>query len=190
MSKSDRLLPVVAVALAASLTLPAPAAAHQIELWWRYDPSFWRHNFRDHHELKALHARWHDHHRYPKGEMRRRRWRRRHERFHHQQLDHPHQALHRHAVLARQDGKASWYDLRGATGSCGGPLRGFYAAHPTWPCGTLVSVRAGDRYVFVTVMDRGPHVDGRVIDVSKRAFERLEEPSRGVVDVRIYRLDA
>jgi rare lipoprotein A len=64
-----------------------------------------------------------------------------------------------------------------------------YAAHPKWPCGTLISVRTADRYVFVRVMDRGPYGDGRVVDLAKRAFERLRPPSKGVADVKIYRLE-
>src|ERR671914_782764 len=47
-----------------------------------------------------------------------------------------------------------------------------------------------DRYVFVRVMDRGPSGDGRVIDLAKRAFERLAQPSSGLVDVKIYRLES
>jgi rare lipoprotein A (peptidoglycan hydrolase) len=49
-------------------------------------------------------------------------------------------------------------------------------------------VRTDDRYVFVLVADRGPHMDGRVIDLAKRAFKRLANPSRGLAEVQIYRL--
>jgi rare lipoprotein A len=180
------------IALTAALVLAGGSATAHDELlgWWKYDPSFWRHEFRAHQELRMVHRGWHDGHRRPRhAGPRLERWKRRHARMHHLRLDHPHQSLHYHEATARQAGGASWYDLEGATGSCGEPLHGRYAAHPKWPCGTLVSVRTADRYVLVRVMDRGPSVDGRVIDLAKRAFERLAPPSKGVVDVKIYRLE-
>jgi rare lipoprotein A (peptidoglycan hydrolase) len=179
-----------AALLSAVLVLASPTAAHQIQGWWKYDPSFWRHDFREHDQLRALHRRWHQGHPRPKRPgPRLERWKRRHTTMHHLRLDHPHENLHYHEALARQGGRASWYDLEGATGSCGAPLHGMYAAHPKWPCGTLISARTADRYVFVRVLDRGPHVDGRVIDLARRAFKRLASPSKGVIDVKIYRLE-
>jgi rare lipoprotein A (peptidoglycan hydrolase) len=38
-------------------------------------------------------------------------------------------------------------------------------------------------------MDRGPFGDGRVVDLAKRAFERLRPPPKGVADVKVYRLE-
>jgi rare lipoprotein A (peptidoglycan hydrolase) len=186
-----RIRTIVTVALAVMLLTGGTAAAHRDLLgWWKYDPAFWRHDFREHQELRQDHRRWHDGHRRPRhAGPRQERWTRRHTRMHHLRLDHPHQALHFHDATARQAGQASWYDLEGATGSCQEPLHGLYAAHPTWPCGTLVSVRTADRYVFVRVLDRGPSADGRVIDLAKRAFERLASPSKGLVDVKVYRLE-
>ena len=187
--------PRARIALVTALCLVAAsgpdAAAHREILgWWKYDPAFWRHDFREHDDLRQIHRHWHDRHRRPKRTgPRLERWKSRHARTHHLRLDHPHQAIHFHEALARQAGQASWYDLEGAAGSCGQPLHGMYAAHPTWRCGTLVSVRTDDRYVFVRVLDRGPSTDGRVIDLAERAFERLASPSKGVLDVKIYRLD-
>jgi rare lipoprotein A len=179
-----------AVLLAAVLVLASPSAAHQIQGWWKYDPAFWRHDYREHDELRAAHRRWHEVHRKPKRPGRKlERWKRRHTTMHHLRLTHPHEDMHYHKAVARQRGKASWYDLEGADGSCGAPLHGMYAAHPRWPCGTLVSVRTEERYVFVRVLDRGPHADGRVIDLAKRAFERLAPAGDGVIDVKIYRLE-
>jgi rare lipoprotein A (peptidoglycan hydrolase) len=163
--------------------------AHEIKGWWKYDPAFWHHDFREHQELRQVHRRWHQGHprrKHPGPRLDR--WRRRHTRAHHLRLDHPHQDLHYHEAVARQSGEATWYDLEGATGACGEPLRGLYAAHPSWPCGSLVSVRTDSRYVFVRVMDRGPSGEGRVIDLSAKAFDRLSDPDRGVLDVKIYRL--
>ena len=186
-----RIRTIVTAALAVFLFTGGTAAAHRDLLgWWKYDPAFWRHDFREHQELRQDHRRWHDGHRRPRhAGPRLDRWTRRHARMHHLRLDHPHQGLHFHDATARQAGQASWYDLEGATGSCQEPLHGLYAAHPTWPCGTLVSVRTADRYVFVRVLDRGPSADGRVIDLAKRAFERLAPPSKGLVDVKAYRLE-
>jgi hypothetical protein len=181
---------LAAAALVALFSSAEPTGAHDIKGWWKYDPGLWRHDFRAHGELRQVHRRWHLGHRRPKNTgPRLDRWRRRHATHHHLRLDHPHQHLHYHEALARQQGTATWYDLEGATGSCRLPLHGMYAAHPKWPCGTLVSVRTADRYVFVQVLDRGPSGDGRVIDLAKRAFERLAAPSKGVVDVKVYRLE-
>lgn len=177
------------VVLLGLLLAAIPTRAHEIQGWWKYDPAFWRHDFRAHQEIRQDHRQWHESHKRPKRPGRQLvRWKRHHATLHHLRLDHAHQALHYHEATGRQGGQATWYDLEGATGSCGQPLHGMYAAHLKWPCGTLVSVRTGDRYVFVRVMDRGPHGDGRVIDLSKRAFERLAPPSKGVIDVKIYRL--
>jgi peptidoglycan lytic transglycosylase len=178
------------VLLMAVLVTAAPTRAHEIQGWWKYDPAFWRHEFRAHQELRLIHRHWHEGHKRPKRPgPRLERWKRHHTELHHLRLDHPHQAMHFHQATARQQGQATWYDLEGAMGSCGEPLHGMYAAHPKWPCGTLVSVRTADRYVFVRVMDRGPFGDGRVVDLAKRAFERLRPPSKGVADVKIYRLE-
>jgi rare lipoprotein A len=179
----------VTAAVVVLALLSLPASGHQVKGWWKYDPSFWRHDFRAHQDLRQVHRRWHESHKRPKQQGRRlERWGRHHAELHHLRLDHAHQAMHFHQATARQGGTASWYDLEGATGSCGQPLHGLYAAHPKWPCGTLVSVRTADRYVFVRVADRGPHLDGRIIDLAKRAFQRLANPSRGLADVQIYRL--
>ena len=66
--------------------------------------------------------------------------------------------------------------------------REYTAAHRTLPFGScvrVVAVRTG-REVKVRVTDRGPHVPGRVIDLSKAAAEDLGIVSEGVAPVRIY----
>lgn len=163
--------------------------AHPVKYFWKYDPVLFRatHGWDKHPELRERHKGWHRGHRRPKP-GKRAKWRKRHLAFHHRVLDHAHQSLHYHDVIRKQTGKASWYDLKGHQGACGAKLKGLYAAHKRWKCGSLVSVRAGDRYVHVRIADRGPYVDGRVIDLSKEAFERLAPSSKGVVDVEIYQL--
>jgi len=61
------------------------------------------------------------------------------------------------------------------------------AAHLTLPFGTLVRVVNTDnnRSVTVRINDRGPFVEGRIIDLSKEAAEKLDFLSRGVAKVRI-----
>ncbi|AMJ68340.1 hypothetical protein AXW84_21600 [Hymenobacter sp. PAMC 26628] len=61
------------------------------------------------------------------------------------------------------------------------------AAHNTLPFGTRIrvtNVRNG-RSVKVTVNDRGPHVAGRIVDVSGKAARRLDLVRAGVVPVKL-----
>ncbi|WP_156927010.1 septal ring lytic transglycosylase RlpA family protein [Azospirillum halopraeferens] len=62
------------------------------------------------------------------------------------------------------------------------------AAHKTLPLGTRVRVvRIEDgRSVEVDINDRGPFIDGRVIDLSRRAAERLGMKEEGIVPVRVF----
>ena len=176
-------------ALLLACLLASAASAHPIRYWWKYDPALFRanHTWESHGELRERHRTWHGGHRRPKP-GKRAAWRKRHLAFHHRVLDHLHQDLHAHQVVRTQAGKASWYDGEGKPGACGAGLHGLYAAHRKWPCGTLVSVKSGDSYVFVRVLDRGPFVDERVIDLSPRAFRQLAPTDRGVVDVEIFQL--
>lgn len=49
------------------------------------------------------------------------------------------------------------------------------AAHKTLPCGSRVTVtnKSNGRSVMVTIIDRGPYVKGRVIDLSPGAARSL-----------------
>ncbi len=51
----------------------------------------------------------------------------------------------------------------------------FTAAHNELPFGTIVTVRRKDdgRESTVVINDRGPYVDGRIIDLSEAAADRL-----------------
>lgn len=75
-----------------------------------------------------------------------------------------------------QTGGASWYTQPG-----------MMAAHRTLPLGTVVRVTnlANGKQVTVTIRDRGPYVDGRIIDLSDAAFSQLSPQSRGVLNVKI-----
>jgi rare lipoprotein A (peptidoglycan hydrolase) len=76
----------------------------------------------------------------------------------------------------QQTGQASWYDAE--AGTC---------AHRTLAFGTVVTVTnlENGRKVTCRVADRGPYVDGRIIDLAKTTFDDLAPTSSGVIDVRI-----
>jgi rare lipoprotein A len=61
------------------------------------------------------------------------------------------------------------------------------AAHPTLPFGTRLRVTnvASGRSVTVRVNDRGPYVQGRVVDVSYSAADALGMVGRGVANVKL-----
>lgn len=61
------------------------------------------------------------------------------------------------------------------------------AAHNTLPFGTKVKVRneQNGKTVKVKITDRGPHVRGRIIDLSLAGARRLDMVGSGVVPVKI-----
>jgi resuscitation-promoting factor RpfB len=67
------------------------------------------------------------------------------------------------------------------------PEAGMTAAHRTLPFGTVVTVtnRANGKSVQVTINDRGPFIDGRIIDLNTTAWDHIAARSTGVIDVRI-----
>lgn len=76
-----------------------------------------------------------------------------------------------------QGGRASWY-VAAAGGGC---------AHRTLPKGTVVRVTntATGRSILCTVNERGPYVDGRIIDLSRPDFDTVAGSHAGVIDVMI-----
>ncbi|MBM4374501.1 MAG: septal ring lytic transglycosylase RlpA family protein [Deltaproteobacteria bacterium] len=61
------------------------------------------------------------------------------------------------------------------------------AAHRTLPLGTVLDVvRRDGRAVRVRVNDRGPYVDGRILDLSRGAATALDMLRAGVVEVALY----
>jgi len=90
-----------------------------------------------------------------------------------------------------EDGLASWYGVEEAgrataSGEIMDPERKT-AAHRTLPFGSLVRVTdlETQRSVEVIVNDRGPHVDGRVIDLSFAAAREIGLVDRGIAPVRL-----
>ena len=68
---------------------------------------------------------------------------------------------------------------------------GFFCAHKKLPFGTKVRVvnKKNGREVVVTVKDRGPFAEGRVIDLSNKAAEVLGMLTAGVVPVELWVID-
>lgn len=90
-----------------------------------------------------------------------------------------------------QTGKACWYGprLHGRVTASGQIFNQnkLTAAHPELPFGTraLVTNLDNNKAVRVTINDRGPHVGGCVIDVSRAAAKRLGMTESGISRVRI-----
>lgn len=90
-----------------------------------------------------------------------------------------------------QVGTASWYGdyFQGKTTASGEPydMNDLTAAHPSLPLGTRIKVTnlRNGRAVILRVNDRGPVVDGRIIDVSYGAAQILGMSGTGVQRVRL-----
>ena len=88
-------------------------------------------------------------------------------------------------------GHASWYGgkFHGRTTASGQRynMHAFTAAHRTLPFGTQVAVTnmANGRTVRLVINDRGPFIRGRLIDVSRRAAQKLGFLRQGTARVRV-----
>lgn len=100
------------------------------------------------------------------------------------------------AFAQTQTGKASFYadKFEGRPTASGEKYKHskLTAAHKTLPFGTKVRVTnvANNQTVDVVINDRGPYVDGRVIDLSKSAAEKLGFVNLGLAEVKIEVIDA
>ncbi len=90
-----------------------------------------------------------------------------------------------------QSGQGSYYadKFAGKPTASGTPYRPgkLTAAHNTLPFGTKIkvtNVKTG-RSVKVTVNDRGPHVKGRIVDLSKKAASKIGLTEAGVAPVQL-----
>lgn len=94
-------------------------------------------------------------------------------------------------IPAKEYGEASWY---------GGKFQGrqtangeifdtnmLTAAHKTLPFNTIVEVKnlENNKIVHVRINDRGPFVEGRIIDLSRAAASKLNMVGAGVAKVEI-----
>ena len=90
-----------------------------------------------------------------------------------------------------ETGMASWYgdQFHGRPTATGErfDMNALTAAHKTLPLPGLVEVTnlANGRRVVVRVNDRGPFVDGRIIDLSRGAADALDLRRAGVGEVRV-----
>ncbi len=88
-------------------------------------------------------------------------------------------------------GKASWYgrDFHNKKTASGinYDMYTFTAAHRTLPMGTVVKVtdQNNGKSVMVCITDRGPYVQGRIIDLSYAAAQKLNLEDRGVAKVAL-----
>jgi len=91
----------------------------------------------------------------------------------------------------RQEGLASWYgtEFDGRPTASGEIFNStlFTAAHPSLPFGTflLITNKQNNRQITVKVNDRGPFIQGRIIDLSKAAAEHLDMVAAGTAPVII-----
>lgn len=94
-----------------------------------------------------------------------------------------------------QKGRASWYGhpFHGRKTSNGETYNmwGMTAAHKTIPFGTWVRVVNMDNQAETTVRinDRGPFIQGRVIDLSRKAAEAIGMIRSGTANIRLYLAD-
>lgn len=90
-----------------------------------------------------------------------------------------------------EEGYASWYGPGFHGGHTANGERfdqnAMTAAHKTLPMPSLVKVEnlENGREIMVRVNDRGPFVDDRIIDLSKKAAEELGMRSKGLAKVRV-----
>jgi rare lipoprotein A len=94
-------------------------------------------------------------------------------------------------IGATETGTASWYGhpyhgRRAANGEIY-DMNKLTAAHRTLPFDTWVRVRnlTNQRTVDVRIQDRGPFIDGRVIDLSRAAAQKIEMIGPGLAKVRL-----
>ena len=94
-------------------------------------------------------------------------------------------------VGAKDMGIASWYgeDFHGRLAANGEPfdMYALSAAHRTLPLGSIVrvlNVRTG-KHLYLPVTDRGPYIQGRILDVSYAAARRLGMSEEGLAPVYV-----
>lgn len=95
------------------------------------------------------------------------------------------------SLLVTNQGYASWYgrELHGKPTASGEifDMNKMTAAHRDFPMGSLVLVKnlENGKRALVTINDRGPYVEGRIIDVSYAAARELGFAEKGIARVEI-----
>ena len=94
-------------------------------------------------------------------------------------------------IIVIQRGEASWYGpgLQGKKTASGDSFdeTQLIAAHKTFPLGSKAKVTnlKNGKTVEVEIRDRGPFVDGRIIDLSKAAAKKLGIVGAGTAPVQV-----
>lgn len=92
-------------------------------------------------------------------------------------------------------GKASYYgeEFFGRTMADGTPMdpESNIAASRTLPLGTKAKVTnlENGKSAVVEIRDRGPYVDGRIVDLTPKTAEQLDMVEEGVVDVEVVPIE-
>jgi rare lipoprotein A len=96
------------------------------------------------------------------------------------------------SVTSVAQGKASWYSVKtnaGTRTASGERLQNdaYTAAHKTLPMGTHIRVTniANGKSEILRITDRGPHIRGRILDVTIGCAQRLGFYTRGVAPVKM-----
>ena len=65
-------------------------------------------------------------------------------------------------------------------------------AHKTLPFGTFLKIinPMDGRFVIVEVIDRGPYIKKRVVDLSRSAFSKIGSLEKGILNVEIEKIDS
>lgn len=101
-----------------------------------------------------------------------------------------------HAFAQMQTGKASFYadKFEGSSTASGEKYKHskLTGAHKSLPFGTKVRITnlANSESVEVTINDRGPYVEDRIIDLSRSAAEKLGFINQGLAEVQLEVIDA
>lgn len=100
-------------------------------------------------------------------------------------------ALGQNEIITSETGIASYYSdmLHGNLTANGERYNrySFTGAHKTLPFGSKVIVTnlSNDKSVVVTINDRGPFVEGRIIDLSHAAAQSIDLLQPGIIQVRL-----
>ena len=93
--------------------------------------------------------------------------------------------------LLVQTGIASWYgppyhNRRGSNGEIY-DMHAMTAAHRTLPLGSIVRVTNPEdgTFAIVRITDRGPFIEGRIIDLSQAAAKKIGLVQKGTAEVRL-----
>ncbi|MCB0705170.1 MAG: septal ring lytic transglycosylase RlpA family protein [Saprospiraceae bacterium] len=104
-------------------------------------------------------------------------------------------SLTAYTLSAQEYGVASYYsDKFQGKSTASGELYDkdkYTAAHKTYPFGTVIKVTRLDnkKSVKVRVTDRGPYVNGRIVDISRKAAEALDLVADGTARVKVEVVD-